>query len=185
LKLIVGLGNIGAQYALTRHNVGFMVIDQLAQDLQAELWRAESKFKAEIARSGDILLVKPHTMMNLSGEAVQKIMQFYKIASSDLWAIFDDVDVPFGRLRLRSGGGGGGHQGVSSLIQHIGTDFIRARIGISLNDRPRESSEEYVLKPFNPQEREQLPQVVISAAKIVAAKIQESTPEDATFDLLS
>ena len=89
-------------------------------------------------------------MMNLSGEAVQRLMQFYKIAPADVWAVFDDVDVPFGRLRLRAGGGtSGGHQGVNSLIRHIGPDFLRARVGISLNDRTRESSEEYVLKPFN------------------------------------
>jgi PTH1 family peptidyl-tRNA hydrolase len=184
MKLIVGLGNIGDQYARTRHNIGFMVVDQLAQDLRADSWHLESKFKAAVTRSGDILLLKPHTMMNLSGEAVQKIMQFYKIAQGDVWAIFDDVDVPFGKLRLRSGGGtSGGHQGVNSLIHNIGPNFVRARVGISLNDRTRESSEEYVLKPFNPDEREQLPDVINVAASTIASQLQREQPEEATFTL--
>ena len=101
MKLVVGLGNVGAQYARTRHNVGFMVVDQLAEQLEAPAWRAESKFKAELApvslpsddgASTSLLLAKPHTMMNLSGEAVQRLMQFYKIAPDDVWVIFDQED---------------------------------------------------------------------------------------------
>src|SRR5689334_441798 len=132
MKLIVGLGNIGPQYAHTRHNVGFMVLGQMIEPLHAGPWRADAKFKAEVTegRLADtgganddqrVILAKPHTMMNLSGEAVQRIMQFYKLQPADVWAVYDDVDTPFGRLRLRQGGGsGGGHQGVNSLIRHIG-----------------------------------------------------------------
>jgi PTH1 family peptidyl-tRNA hydrolase len=185
VKLIVGLGNIGVPYARTRHNIGFMVIDQLAHDLTTDPWKSESKFKAEITRSGNNLLLKPHTMMNLSGDAAQKVMQFYKITPQQVWAVFDDVDVPFGKLRLRTGGGtSGGHQGINSLIRHIGPNFVRARVGISLNDRTRESSEEYVLKPFNPQERQQLPGLIDRAASIIATQIKLDQPEDTTFDLL-
>jgi len=102
MKLIVGLGNIGAQYAKTRHNIGFMVADELAAAQEAR-WKPNDKFKADIARLelGDttILIAKPQTMMNLSGEAIQKVMQFYKIAPADVWVLLDDVDVEFGRMR--------------------------------------------------------------------------------------
>ncbi|HEY2004666.1 MAG TPA: aminoacyl-tRNA hydrolase, partial [Candidatus Saccharimonadia bacterium] len=152
MKLIVGLGNPGPQYAGTRHNIGFMITDQFATALSAA-WKSESKLKSETAiaelAEEKVILAKPQTFMNLSGEAVQRIMQFYKISPANVWVVFDDVDVPFGRLRLRIGGSSSGHQGIKSVIQHIGPDFIRARVGISLNDRTKESSEEYVLKPFN------------------------------------
>ena len=185
MKLIVGLGNIGTDYARTRHNIGFMVIDQLAKDLQTDVWHLETKFKAEISRTSDILLAKPHTMMNLSGEAVQRIMRFYKIHPRDVYAIFDDVDIPFGRLRIRSNPGtSGGHQGANSLIKHIGPDFIRIRVGISLNDRSRESSEEYVLKPFNPIERQHLGALIHEASSIITSQIKQETPEDTTFNLI-
>jgi len=187
MKLIVGLGNPGPQYARTRHNVGFMVADQLAATLNAS-WKPETKLKSEVATTelaGEkVLLAKPQTFMNLSGEAVQRIMQSYKIAPQDVWALFDDVDVPFSRLRIRLGGSSSGHQGIKSIIQHIGPDFVRARIGISLNDRTKEPSEEYVLKPFNLEEREQLPQVISSSANIIERQLQADAPEETTFDLL-
>jgi PTH1 family peptidyl-tRNA hydrolase len=96
--------------------------------------------------------------------------------------VFDDVDVPFGRLRLRVGGTSG-QQGAHSIIQHVGSDFVRARFGISLNDRTRESSEEYVLKPFSAQEREQFPRVIESAAAILADQLSRTEPEETTFAL--
>jgi peptidyl-tRNA hydrolase, PTH1 family len=194
MKLILGLGNVGTQYAHTRHNIGFMVIDELAHWLHAGPWRAEAKFKAEVTRGGHmfpdvpadhIILAKPGTMMNLSGEAAQKLIQFYKIAPADVWAIFDDVDVPFGRLRVRAGGGSGGHQGIKSLIQHIGPDFVRVRVGISLNDRTREPSEVYVLKPFDPEEREHLPLVLKHTAEILTEQFQGNLPTETTFDFLA
>ena len=187
MKLIVGLGNIGPQYAHTRHNIGFMIVNQLAVNLGAT-WKIEPKFKAEVATTEHngqkIILAKPHTMMNLSGEAVQRLMQFYKVAPADVWAIFDELDIPFGRLRIRTGGSGGGHQGVNSLIQHIGAGFVRLRTGISLNDRAIEPSEVYVLKPFKPEEREQIPAVIASAANTIEHQLALENPEEATFNLL-
>lgn len=187
MKLIVGLGNPGSQYARTRHNVGFMVLEQLATDLSAS-WKPESKLKSEVALAdlaGErVILAKPQTFMNLSGEAVQRILQFYKLDPTEVWVVFDDVDVPFGRLRLRAGGSSSGHQGVKSLIQHVGPDFLRARVGISLNDRTKEPSEEYVLKPFSTEEREELPLVIERAAAIIQHQLQLETPEESTFDLL-
>jgi peptidyl-tRNA hydrolase, PTH1 family len=189
MKLIIGLGNIGARYAHTRHNIGFMVADQLAANLGAT-WKHEAKFKTDLAETTmpdgtRLLLAKPHTMMNLSGEAAQKIAAFYKIDPADVWAIFDEIDVPFGRLRLRSSGSGGGHQGVNSLIQHLGPSFVRVRVGISLNDRTTEPSEVYVLKPFTPEEQSKLPQLIQATTIIMQAQILLETPEESTFDLIN
>lgn len=188
MKLLLGLGNVGAQYARTRHNIGFMVVDQLAQDLGAT-WRTESKFKADITEATlpdgqKVILAKPHTMMNLSGEAAQRIIQFYKLQPTDVWVVFDELDVPFGRLRIRLGGSGGGHQGVNSLMQHIGDKFLRARVGISLNNRAIEPSEVYVLKPFNPDEQTQLPAVITNAAAVLRDQLNLETPTESTFELL-
>jgi len=184
MKLIVGLGNPGPQYAHTRHNIGFMVADKLAELLQADAWRNESKFKAEISQSDGAILAKPQTMMNLSGEAIQKLSAFYKIAPADIWVVFDDVDTPFGRLRVRVGGSSSGHQGVNSAITHIGPNFVRVKIGISLNDRTVEPSEVYVLKPFDSEERQQLPNVISGAAKLIANQIATDIPAETTYDLL-
>jgi PTH1 family peptidyl-tRNA hydrolase len=191
MKLILGLGNVGAQYAQTRHNLGFMITDELARLLGAT-WAPESKFKADIATATlntpdgpqKLLLAKPTTMMNLSGESARHILDFYKLDPADVWAIFDDVDVPFGRLRLRVGGSGSGHQGVNSLIQHLGPGFTRVKAGISLNDRTREPSEVYVLKPFRPDERDQLPQLIVAAAGLIQSQLELPEPEQATFALL-
>jgi PTH1 family peptidyl-tRNA hydrolase len=186
MKLVVGLGNIGPRYASTRHNIGFMVADRLAESLGVT-WKAESKHKADVATAeigGEkLVLAKPHTMMNLSGEAVQRLMQLYKLKPDDVWALYDDVDVPFGRLRIRRAGSGGGHQGVNSTIRHIGGGFVRFRIGISLNDRSVEPSEVYVLKTFNPDEQAQLPQVIAAAAAVVVRQLEQGLDE-ATFDLI-
>lgn len=165
--LVVGLGNVGSRYAQTRHNVGFMVIDRLATELGAA-WHEESKLKAYIATAklGDekLVLAKPTTLMNGSGEAVQRIVQFYKLAPTDVWAVCDDLDTDFGQMRVRLGGSAGGHQGVDSMIRHIGSNFHRLRIGISMNDRTTEPSEVYVLKAFNPSEQAELPAVIVAAA---------------------
>ena len=167
MKLIVGLGNPGSQYARTRHNIGFMIVDELAASHSAS-WKFDKKMQAEMAEislDGEkIMLAKPQTFMNLSGESIQKIMQFYKISSSDVWVIFDDVDVPFGKLKIRQEGSAGGHNGVKSTIAKIGQDFIRIRIGISLNDRSVEPSEVYVLKPFKPEEQKELSYLISTAS---------------------
>lgn len=164
MKLIVGLGNPGNKYAQTRHNVGWMVIDQLATRLEVESWRFGSKFEAETAESSHndekIILAKPQTFMNESGRAVQKLMQFYKLSPSDVIVIYDEIDLPLGQVRLRQEGSGGGHRGVESVINHIGEHFTRVRVGIDPNDRTKEPSEIYVLKPFSVEQREQLPTVI-------------------------
>jgi PTH1 family peptidyl-tRNA hydrolase len=184
--LIVGLGNPGAQYARTRHNAGFMVIDRLAELLGAS-WKPEGKFKGQVAvidtPTHRVILLKPHTFMNASGEAVAAVARFYKLDPHNVWVIHDDIDIPFGRLRLRRGGSAAGQNGVKSIIQHLSDDFQRARFGVSLNDRARQSAEDYVLAPFNADEREVLPARVDRAARIILEEIDQPEVDETTFEL--
>ena len=160
MKLIIGLGNPGDKYKNTRHNMGFMVIDELAEKLTEGKvkWQDEKKFSAQTCRiSEEILLVKPQTFMNDSGVAVAKILRYYdtKILSKDVWVIHDDMDISLGKIKIRMGGSGAGHHGIESIIESLGTDkFLRFRLGIG-NPR-REGSqvpvEDYVLKKFESSE---------------------------------
>jgi peptidyl-tRNA hydrolase, PTH1 family len=156
IRLLAGLGNPGRQYADTRHNVGWMILDRLAAAASAR-FSLEKKWRAEVARAGDLWLVKPQTFMNLSGEAVGAIAAFYRVPPAGVLAIYDDKDLPFGVLRLREGGSAGGHNGVKSLITHLGTqDFPRLRFGIGSGGSGRPDAIGHVLGGFAPEERTQL-----------------------------
>lgn len=139
MKILVGLGNIGEKYLTTRHNVGFIVLDQFAKELEEEgieiTWKEETKLKAIIAKvhyKNEILvLVKPITLMNNSGQAVSQILNFYKDTRENIIVIYDDIDLPLGTIRFREKGSAGTHNGMRSIIQELGTeDFKRLRIGI-------------------------------------------------------
>ena len=159
MKIFVGLGNPGAEYAKTKHNVGFMLADKLSEKIGAENWR--EKFNALVAESffcGEkILIVKPQTFMNLSGEAVAPLMNFYKISAEKLIVAHDDMDLPVGKIRLRPKGSGGGHHGVESIIQHLGGEknFSRVRIGIG---RPPQNwtVNNHVLSQFSAEDFEKI-----------------------------
>lgn len=139
-RLVVGLGNPGREYAQTRHNVGFMILDKIAERSSAQ-FRSESKWDAEIATCGSsgggaggvLLLCKPQSFMNLSGKPVAHISRFYKIAPNETLVILDDAALPLGKLRLRAGGSSGGHNGLQSILHHVG-DVPRLRIGIGAAD---------------------------------------------------
>ena len=136
MHIIVGLGNPGRKYENTRHNLGFITLDQLAEKCQIKIER--SKFKSLVGEGmiagQKVLLVKPQTYMNNSGEAVREVMDFYKEDNSNLMVIYDDVDIPLGMVRIRSGGSGGTHNGMKSILSHLdGNDFPRIRIGIGGN----------------------------------------------------
>jgi PTH1 family peptidyl-tRNA hydrolase len=153
MKLIVGLGNPGSQYAKTRHNIGFIVIDDLAQRLSASDWKLDKKLEAELAEvqieDEKVLLAKPQTYMNDSGRSVRKIMNFYKdkMSADQLWVIHDDIDLEVNAILIKIGGSAGGQKGVQSIIDTLGTpDFHRIRVGIGRNNRVREPSEMYVMK---------------------------------------
>ncbi len=133
MKLIVGLGNPGPQYESTRHNIGFMVVDHLANELTKEPvhWDQDNKKNVLTTKIGDLLLVKPLTFMNKSGYAVKALVDYYKLTPGDVWVIHDDIDLPLGKIRIRRGGSSAGHNGVSSIIEQLATDdFVRFRMGI-------------------------------------------------------
>lgn len=139
MKIIVGLGNIGDKYLHTRHNCGFLALDEFAIELKAQdttvNWKEETKFKALIAKTTlknqSLLLVKPTTLMNLSGESVRKILDFFKEPLENLIVIYDDIDLPLGKIRVREKGSAGTHNGIKSVIEALGSEnFHRIRIGI-------------------------------------------------------
>lgn len=138
LHLIVGLGNPGQEYARTRHNAGFMLVEQLAERWRAD-WALEKKFQARIARAGIKILCAPQTFMNLSGETVGAVMNFYRLPPASVLVAVDDADLPLGEIRLRPGGSSGGHHGLESIEQHLATrEFARLRIGIGRKEGRRE-----------------------------------------------
>ena len=133
MKLIAGLGNPGAEYANTKHNVGFMLIDALAEHLNASAWKVDFSSSVAEARIGGekIFLVKPLTYMNNSGEAIGPMLSYYKLSSEDLIVVHDDMDIPVGTVRIRKKGSSGGHNGIKSILSHVDSEaFARVRIGI-------------------------------------------------------
>jgi PTH1 family peptidyl-tRNA hydrolase len=169
LYLIVGLGNPGREYARTRHNAGFMVVERLAEQWKAT-WRSEKRFQARLGRTEfdgkRIVLCQPETFMNASGEAVSAVMGFQKIPADRLLVAVDDADLPFGDIRLRPGGSSGGHHGLESVEQHLGTrDYARQRVGIGRDDAAARRISGYVLSPFRAAERELLEKVLQKACE--------------------
>lgn len=166
MKCIVGLGNPGKKYEDTRHNIGFMVIDELLRRLNETLSKNKFNCHFTIATiAGEkVLLVKPQTFMNLSGEGVKPLIDYFEIAPENTLVVYDDLDLPTGKIRLRLKGGAGGHNGIKSLIEHLGTkEFKRLRIGIG---RPvdRTPVVDYVLQPFSKAEKEEIDRAVQLAA---------------------
>ena len=151
IRLIAGLGNPGPEYAATRHNIGFMVVDQLATQV-GSAWEKSTKWRALSAKCGEAFLVKPMAYMNRSGEPLASIAQFYKIEPHEVLIVLDDLALPLGRVRLRASGGAGGHNGLESIILQFGTEDIpRLRIGIGAP--PCEGAVDYVLSRFFEEER--------------------------------
>jgi PTH1 family peptidyl-tRNA hydrolase len=160
--LLVGLGNTGKEYEQTRHNIGFMCIDDFVKrtdEMEDWLQKKDLKCLVSTGRVGDarVIAIKPTTMMNLSGEAVQAVMNFYKIQPEHVVVLHDELDIDFGQIRLRMGGSSAGHNGIKSISQHVGEDYGRVRIGIGPKAPTRMSSEDFVLQNFNEAEQSQLP----------------------------
>lgn len=165
--LVVGLGNVGKKYDLTRHNIGFYIIDDYARKNEFPQWQEKKDFQCEITQttlgSTQAILIKPSTMMNLSGEAVQAVAHFYKIKAENIFAIYDELDIPFGQLRSRVGGSSGGHNGVKSLITHIGEDFKRIRVGIGPKQPKEMESADFVLAKLSTEQQKSLPLISTEA----------------------
>jgi PTH1 family peptidyl-tRNA hydrolase len=174
VKIVVGLGNPGQEYSATRHNVGFMVIDELARRWGIDAWKNRKEaLIAEYRGEHSILLVKPQTFMNLSGIAVGELARWYKVPVEDIIIIFDDMDLPTGRLRLRMKGGSGGHRGIESLLAHLAKDsFPRVRVGIG---RPPSGWQvvDYVLSRFTTDEQPLLAAAIVNAAEAVESIIKQ------------
>ena len=167
MHLIVGLGNPGADYAKTRHNAGFLLVEKLAAQWKAG-WNSERKFVARMAKAvhggSKILLCEPQTFMNLSGEAVGALVQYYQLPLAKILVAVDDADLPFGEIRLRPGGGTGGPHGLESVTQHLGSkEFARLRIGIGRKNEVRQITG-YVLGKFSADEGALLEKVLERAA---------------------
>lgn len=175
MPLIVGLGNPGKKYAPTRHNIGFRVVEALSQKKKLEF--SASSFQGDLAQddaasSDRLYLLKPSTFMNLSGKSVAAITQFYKIPLSKILVIHDDLDLPFGRLRLVRTGSAGGHNGIKSLIDHLGTpDFPRLKIGIGRPKILEQDVVDYVLQKFTPEEENHLSSLIDKSVDAIVSTL--------------
>jgi peptidyl-tRNA hydrolase, PTH1 family len=167
MHLIVGLGNIGEKYQLTRHNVGFMVIDEITKNLTTSNIQ-KSNFHSTLEKSAYDLYSKPTTFMNNSGMAVQAIKEYYKLDMEDIIVIHDDIDLPFGTVKFKIGGGHGGHNGLRSIDAHIGKEYIRVRIGVG---KPQDKADvaNYVLNNFSKEELNKLPDIISHTINAIKA----------------
>ena len=192
MKLIVGLGNPGTEYKDTRHNIGWLVVDALTKKLGADGWKHDDRFEAYMieiaspsARNDKLLFIKPTTFMNNSGRAVERARAYYKLEPADVIAVHDDLDLMLGTVRVRLGGQTAGHNGVGSLIHHLGTDqFWRVRIGIG-SDHPERHADttSFVLKPFSSEERGTVDTVVDQVASFLVQSLTSGTLEDTTLTI--
>ncbi len=172
--LFVGLGNPGSTYKSTRHNIGFRVIEKLVSDLGArEISKAS--LHGRLFRHGTLLFLQPTTFMNLSGKSVAAVKQFFKIDTQKIIVVHDDIDLPFGALRFKKGGGNGGHNGLKSIDALIGREYIRVRVGIG---KPAHSTEvsSYVLHPFSDEEQQQM-EALVAYVALVCQKIPTTALE--------
>ena len=167
MKLIVGLGNPGREYRDTRHNAGFMVLDEIARRHDLAWAQAPAQvpdaFVAKKFGPEPVLLARPQTFMNRSGDAVAALSRYYDVDPVDLLVVLDDIDIPFGRLRARPYGSAGTHNGLRSVVERLGTQFPRLRVGVGRGDARRDLAD-HVLAKFEPAEREQLESIITRAA---------------------
>lgn len=174
MKLIVGLGNPGLKYKKTWHNIGFVAIDEIASGNFSKFKKID-KFKAKIAKgeidAEKVILVKPQTFMNLSGEAVQALAHYYKVAYQNIYIIHDDMDMPIGKLRISQNASDAGHNGIKSVTQQLGSkEYVRFRLGVK-NENNKAPTEKYVLQKIDKQSKVAVDQVIKKTAKAVEATI--------------
>jgi len=171
--MLVGLGNPGPKYANTRHNVGFMVIDEVARRLGVTAWKTKSRAKQALVQDRDVLLVEPQSYMNESGVPVRLIATWYRVPNERVLVVYDELDLPFGRLRVRASGSSAGHNGMKSVIAFFGPDIARLRVGIGRGSTPLRSADHDVLEvdaidrvlgSFTSEEQADLPDVIGAAA---------------------
>ncbi|HEX3568702.1 MAG TPA: aminoacyl-tRNA hydrolase [Candidatus Saccharimonadales bacterium] len=170
--LIVGLGNIGREYDNTRHNVGFACVDAFAEANDFDAWIEKKDLKCHFTShmlgNTRVILIKPTTFMNLSGEAVQAVASFYKIPLENVTVVHDEIDIPFGQIRMRIGGSSAGHNGLKSIIQHMSEGFGRVRIGIGPKKPEQMDTADFVLARFTSDEQAQLPTMTRETSAILS-----------------
>ena len=180
MKLIVGLGNPGRDYRWTRHNVGFLLVERLGERHGIDLTKRGLKSiygRGKIGKE-DVILAKPQTFMNLSGEAVLRLLHFFKIPPEDLIALHDDLDLPFGKIRIRLQGGHGGHKGIRSIIETLGFGgFVRFKLGIGRPDKTGQDPADFVLEPLSRGEREELKEMINRNTEAVEVLLLEGPQE--------
>ena len=173
--LIVGLGNPSKKYDGTRHNIGFACVDNLATKLNFPAWVAKKDLKCLLSQQtiadNRVILIKPTTFMNLSGEAVQAVQNFYKIPLGQITAVYDELDIDFGQIRTRVGGSSAGHNGAESLIKHLGEDFGRVRVGTHNDIASRADGADFVLAKFTKEEQSHIPALLREATAILSEHI--------------
>ncbi len=178
--LFVGLGNPGSQYENTRHNIGFKVIDKLVDDCAVNGLPArdisKTSFQGKLYRAANSLFLKPTTFMNLSGRSVQTVKHFFKVELEDIIVIHDDIDLPFGAVRFKRGGGHGGHNGLKSLDTHITKEYLRVRIGVGKPEHKSQVSD-YVLHDFSQDEIPMLDSLVVHVTKACTLLAREELNE--------
>ena len=177
MMLFVGLGNPGSQYEKNRHNVGFMAVSRIVENHNFSPWK--NKFQGSISngllRNQKIIILKPNTFMNLSGQSVGEVIRFYKIPSSKVIVFHDEIDFPLGKLKFKSGGGHAGHNGLRSISEHIGSDYIRIRIGVG-HPGNKNAVANYVLGDFSKVEQETITQIL----EVISTEAPDLTLENAT-----
>lgn len=169
IKLVVGLGNIGTEYFGTRHNIGFEIVEEFTKNIHhAAVWGDSKDFKSQIVKllHGDtrLVLLKPNTYMNESGQAVRLAKDYFKISLKDVIVVHDDIDIPFGEIRTKTGGGSAGHNGIKSISEAIGEDFQRVRVGVGRPENEKMDVSSFVLSKFNQQETDKIPEIITAAA---------------------
>jgi len=182
MKLLVGLGNPGKQYELTRHNAGFLALDILKKKLNADSWSENKKFSAllssAIFNEEKVILAKPVTFMNLSGTAIRALSDYYKIKPEDIWVFHDDADLPLGKLRIGHFNSAGGHNGLKSLQDHLLNDnFLRFRLGIGKSTKPEQELKDFVLEKFSTDEKQLLNNLLDQAATACILALEKPLPE--------
>ncbi|MCL4365641.1 aminoacyl-tRNA hydrolase [Patescibacteria group bacterium] len=185
MKLLIGLGNPGEKYVDTRHNLGFMIVDELAEKMDNGQWTMDKKFKSEIFNCQlstiNCMIVKPQTYMNNSGMAVKLLADYYKIPAEDIIVVYDELDLPLGKIKVRIGGSAAGHHGVESIMDVLKTDkFIRVRLGVgNLKTQSAErkgsavNAEKFVLEPFTHSEKPQVKHLLKQAVKAVELLLEK------------
>ncbi len=186
MKLVVGLGNLGGRYENTRHNLGFMVIDQFAKTHDAK-FETDKELRAEVAAiqlvGQEITLAKPQTMVNLSGLAVRKLIEKHNLEPGEVSVVVDDFNLPFGQLRVRLGGEDGGHNGLGSIIESIGPEFWRFRIGVASGYLDKSDHSEFVVSPFSPEETRELKHIIERAGELLEEYLIKGEPRHETIRL--